>query len=75
MAGRKCRECGCTQFAACFTFHGETCGWAKQDLCTACADPGDQEWHQVCPDCRGRPEKVVQCERCDGIGEFKKAVA
>ncbi len=32
---QQCRECGCTQGNACVTVSG-TCGWAKEDLCTAC---------------------------------------
>lgn len=59
MAERTCRVCGCGETNACvreagmleeatLSFQGVgfvTCGWAEQDLCTACAgDPG--EWRQ-----------------------------
>ena len=36
MLGRVCRVCGCSQHDACLA----GCGWAEDDLCTACAGPG-----------------------------------
>jgi hypothetical protein len=30
--GQVCRACGCSQFDAC----SPACGWAEEDLCTAC---------------------------------------
>ena len=33
---RRCRECGCTDDAACDD-GWEPCGWALPDLCTACS--------------------------------------
>ena len=38
---RACRRCGCTQGHACVTFEG-TCGWAEEDLCTACLTPAEK---------------------------------
>lgn len=35
--GPVCRVCGCDEMRACQTEDGP-CGWAKPDLCTACAD-------------------------------------
>jgi hypothetical protein len=34
---RACRACGCTENRACVA-DGEACGWAEQDLCTACVE-------------------------------------
>lgn len=33
---RFCRVCGCTEDDACIGENGVTCGWAEDDLCTAC---------------------------------------
>lgn len=30
--GQVCRECGCSEMDACFP----ACGWAEEELCTAC---------------------------------------
>jgi hypothetical protein len=30
-----CRECGCTEHAAC----NDGCGWIEPELCSTCADP------------------------------------
>lgn len=35
LVGGICRVCGCTHFDPC----PEGCGWADEDLCTACAEP------------------------------------
>lgn len=40
---RRCRECGCTDDAACVTSEGLTCSWAAEDLCTFCAFRLDEE--------------------------------
>ena len=42
MDERTCRICGCTDITPCV---GEdfTCSWADVDLCTFCADDGDDE--------------------------------
>ena len=37
-AAPKCRECGCTDNAACETDAG-VCSWAEPDLCSACVPP------------------------------------
>lgn len=35
--GRQCRECHCTDNAAC----PEGCSWTELDLCSACAEAGE----------------------------------
>ena len=35
---RRCRVCGCSDFAPCIDHLGEACAWFAQDLCSACAD-------------------------------------
>ena len=39
MGRRKCRVCGCTDDAACWTADGP-CYWAEDDLCSACVGIG-----------------------------------
>ena len=35
---RRCRVCGCSEFAPCIDHLGEACAWVAADLCSACAD-------------------------------------
>lgn len=41
LLGGVCRVCGCSQNDAC----AEGCGWAAEDLCTACVAPGKVHDH------------------------------
>ena len=34
---RRCRECGCTDCAACVDINGP-CWWVEDDLCSSCAE-------------------------------------
>jgi hypothetical protein len=34
---RVCRLCGCTENNACVGVLGDSCSWASEDLCSACA--------------------------------------
>lgn len=44
-APRRCRECGCTEMVACVRDEDDSsaCGWAQEDLCTACV-PDAEGW-------------------------------
>ncbi|MCR9218960.1 MAG: hypothetical protein NXI21_01920 [Alphaproteobacteria bacterium] len=37
ISDRQCRLCGCTDITACVEPDGSPCGWADEDLCTACS--------------------------------------
>lgn len=37
---RSCRECGCTDAAACIDEWFEPCSWVEEDLCSVCAEKG-----------------------------------
>jgi hypothetical protein len=39
---RMCRVCGCTDGFPCY-FEGGTCFWTEKDLCSACAEGGNNE--------------------------------
>jgi len=40
---RKCRVCGCTDVMPCIDDLGQACAWAGPDLCSACAEAGEDE--------------------------------
>jgi hypothetical protein len=42
---RRCRVCGCTDddCSGCIERTGVPCHWVKEDLCSACANLGDEE--------------------------------
>lgn len=44
---RVCRKCACSEHDACLDEHDVPCHWVEADLCSACADPVEEEDEKV----------------------------
>ena len=58
---RRCRVCGCTDDNPCVDFGGDSCSWAEDDLCSACAD-GNKDNYPFEPDADENNETIEEEE-------------